>query len=442
MRKKNFKKTVCTIALAGLCVYAVDAPEEAKASGIPVVDGAHIATSIYNYLAKMDENSAWTGSMGGGIGDVASKSVMTGGLLDNMRGTLDMITAQNQAIAGYQQETDQRNRLREVTKMMETAVLERQMAIANDACKDLSRQGTSGASSAGGSDSARKTKDAVEKLLRSTTSNATNVGNVLKGRTESGFCSQEDISVDGKSINLSNCTAVGPMPGADQSVSSLFEPAEAPGVVRRNATYNNGTGKALAANKDQAFAASTVINNITAALSPLTLEKEVGNDTAAGKDYSAKKVVYNSLVSAAIRPLSVIKGRRDVNAETLAAAGSKKSIWANEKETWMRVFMQEASAFPSFPSDEENVRYEVMRRYADDPKHADSWILNLETKSGDEITKELAKMQAIQLYLSHQNHLRMEENNALLAAILMRDMTGMTKGGMDGLAQQARSSAK
>lgn len=377
----------------------------------------------------------------------AIRLYLTSGVGDTGTGLIATIQKTQDANRLYSQESDALQQSRNQVLAMNQAMANRVAAGIPDPrdCDELPRM--VGARAGGGGGSSAIAKGRSEARLAAGSAGAlptatAHAAIVYANHEAGGYCAAEDINysgVSGKAAtrNAFNCTTVGAMPDGDARAQGLFVPAHdyasAPAAERMSLTFDNGT--APASGPSQAAAADDTAGNIVARFAPPALNKGA-EQTPDGRVFLAKTKVFNARLSPAINALTSISSRRNAAANPLSA--DALALWndGNVQGVYDRIFS--GAKHPQKPSEIEVLRYEVMRRYAD--YGANSWAQKV-TNESDPAKRSLAQLQsqAVEMNLLYQIHGRLEENNAIQAAILSQLMNPITKTELELNAQKTRN---
>jgi len=307
-------------------------------------------------------------------------------------------------------------------------------------CTEIIR-GAAGRGSMGGGGGTRAGKARVESLAAANSpgtrvSDTDHAADVLSvhGSASNGYCSKQDVSYTGDAAkafgatrNASSCTAVGAMPDADARVQSIFVPAHDFEKVAAGDAAEIAKATSLTFNDDQQKAAAYASKNLASSFSPPAMSKEA-EDSPAGKLLLAKQKILQARISPAVSAIAQIAaGRSPVALGTTAADGLAQSWLTNATPVYQRVFPA-GTVVPQKPSSMEILRYEVYRRFLDIGGGADSWTTKLnENQDPAKIAQIQAETQAVQLYVEFELLNRIEENNAIQAAILAQLVNPITK---------------
>lgn len=290
----------------------------------------------------------------------------------------------------------------------------------------------------GGGRGGRASKGMIEKVVANNAagtapSSTAQAGEVYGTHAQAKYCSKADITyTNGQTHAAFGCTAASTtMPDGDSRVQSLFVPAhdfETPSkALEANLTFSE---------PDHIQASADSAKTLVASFSPIGLTKDV-ETTPDGKTYLSKVKVFNARVSPAVHALAQIASMRipDKNLPQFLSDGWKGTAGP----VYSRIFP--GMKLPDQPSDAEVMRFEVVRRFAD--FGPDSWYQKL-LDDDDETNqvRELNSTQAVALYLNWQIHNRLEENNAIQAAILAQLVNPVTKADMDTAAKAVYSNKK
>lgn len=295
------------------------------------------------------------------------------------------------------------------------------------ACDEIPR--VMGARMGGGGGGSRAAKGTYEAAVSDhgggTAPNyASQVGDVYgahAGASGNNYCSTADVKYsNGQPHAAFGCAAASTtMPDGDARVQSLFVPAHdynnAAVAARQNITLTPQTAKA----------AQDSMTSILSSFSPAGLPKDL-ESTSEGKSYLARVKVYNARMSPALNALSQIVALRNPD---LNLSASYQGTWQSiAQPVYANIFP--GTTIPPTPSEAEIMRFEVLRRYAD--FGSTSWHTTIiqDTDQG-RLLQELNTTEAVKLYVDWQIHNRMEENNALQAAILAQLTNPITKSDLD-----------
>lgn len=205
------------------------------------------------------------------------------------------------------------------------------------------------------------------------------------------WCDATDYAAYGSTI----CQGVSQYPAGDKQVNSLFDGA-------------GKTGKSpdLTFNQKQTDAAVAYSLNATPLLAGRQLTKgEV--KTASGQQYVGLMTQYQAINSAAKEPMMAIiadsqpsDATKDVLTDVLQTPSAKSYFDATASEEARRTGTMSKREFESF---------EVGRRYANT-----AYIADLQAMSGDNLTRELVRVQTLNNWLMLELKQQQEKTNILL----------------------------
>lgn len=372
--------------------------------------------AIYNYLAY-------------GIAEDATKA---------SKGLIGTIIKEHELDRKYLEEQLALNHSRDQTLAMKQAYATnvagkiQDYRVCDDLVRDLQAQtsGGGGAVGRGGGGSVAKSEIEASVAKSQAGNEMTQVGHTerIASTHKASYCSEDDLKYkDGTARNAFGCTAISSknMPDADARAQSIFAPAinfkDKNAILKQNLTYN----------ADQKQAAADAITNIVAAFSPPAMPKTF-EQTEQGKAFLAKTKTFNARISSAVHALSSMADRRvAMNQNVSGGGGTVVGSWdfgdPNWIETYKRVFGSQITV-PSKLSEADSLRFEVYRRYYDNPTASGSWYKE-KVASGDDSEKfrEMLRIGSAQMLLMYNIHQRMEENNMIQAAILSHMINPVTK---------------
>ena len=264
------------------------------------------------------------------------------------------------------------------------------------------------------------------------------------GHKAGGYCTSEDanyVKTDdsvGDSRQGFDCLPgdTKKMPDGDARVQSILRPAHDytdPNAIKQygtSLTFNNGAASLPIG--DQAKAADDAIATIAARFSPPTLPKDV-EQTPSGKILLTKVKAFNARVSPAIEAMSSAAARLNASKNGIPAA-QVASLLADFQAVYGRLFP--GSPVPSNVSEEEVMRYEVLRRFADP---SGNWLKTLNaTGDAARVGQIQAQTQAVELQLLYTLNERANETNMLLSALVAQSVNPITRQEIDNLAHNAQ----
>lgn len=260
--------------------------------------------------------------------------------------------------------------------------------------------------------------------------------NATHGSADLGLCAKEDVSFDangdaakayGSSRNLNGCQAAGPMPNGDIRGQSLFVPAYDYVKVADGDAGELAKASSLTFNPKQSTVAGIAAKNIVASFSAPAMPKDV-EASPAGQLVTAKGKILQARLSPAIQALASIASFRAPAALGSKAADALSNNWmSTATPVYGRVFPA-GTEVPKVPSLAEILRFEVFRRYMDFGGDQDSWLAQLnDSQDPARVGRMQAETQAVQLYVEYEILNRLEENNAIQAAILSQLVNPVSK---------------
>lgn len=439
------KTTVFKRALSALAVTGALASMSAPAQAFTEVDPHWRAweASTYTQFVMKVNNQFY--NINQYLADI--HAYLTNGDGDTGRGVIGTITKTMDAQRKFSEEDTANEHARMQVLSMNQAMATRVAAsISNPRdCYELPKG--MGARMGGGGGATAASKGRIETNLAkegagTKTSEVAHAAAVYGNHSANGHCTAEDAKyagVNGGSADRQafGCTAPGKMPDGDARAQSLFVPAhdytKADAPERLSLTFDNGQ---KVNGPSQAMSADETIANIVARFSPPALPKGV-EQTPQGRVLLTKQKVFNARLSPAVNALSTIAAGRD-GVNNPMSDTMRKSVWGDEVAgVYGRVFP--GLKVPVKPSEMEVLRYEVMRRYAD--YGGGSWNEKMVSNSDPAARSKMQlENQAVQLNLLYQIHSRMEENNAVQAAILSHLVNPITKSDLELAAQGALNS--
>lgn len=255
------------------------------------------------------------------------------------------------------------------------------------------------------------------------------------GSESSKTCTDEDVkytgpaaSMYGETRNRFGCTKAGTMPDGDVRAQSIFVPAVDYTKVAKSDPDETAKSMSMTFNQEQSLVAEKAIKNGIAAFSPPAMPKDV-EGSAPGRMLLAKQLVYKARVSAAETAMAAIKVDRDPSND-LNKDSSIIQNWKNvARPVYEAVYgpIFARKYLPDVPSAAEFLRFEVVRRVFDTTSD-NNWQNEL---AKDDNTARIARMQAeteaLQLYTLQKILHRLEEGNAVQAAILAQMINPVTK---------------
>lgn len=254
------------------------------------------------------------------------------------------------------------------------------------------------------------------------------------GAADANLCTKQDVNYSGDaavafgtSRKGYGCTAVGTMPDGDARAQSILVPAHDYDKVAAGDAAEIAKASSLTYSPTQAKVAAMATRNLAQGFSAPALSPEA-EKSPAGKLLLAKEKILQMRISPAVQALASIAGSR-----TPAALGSNAAtaLSANWKSTagpiYSRVFPA-GTVVPDVPSTAELTRFEVYRRMFDIGGGADSWVGKLmESNDPAQVAQIQAETQAVQLYVEYEILGKLEENNAMQAAILAQLVNPVSK---------------
>lgn len=261
------------------------------------------------------------------------------------------------------------------------------------------------------------------------------------GKTGNGFCSKQDARYEGDAKKAFGsqrgaygCTEQGDMPNGDARIQSVFIPAHDYEKVAAGNMSEIAKASSLTYNPRQALAADLAIKNMTSSFSTPALPPSA-ESTPGGKLLIARQKILEDRISPAVLALSTIRGTltpADINGSVNAA------FLSNWKDTagaiYARIFPP-GTAVPDSPSIGEITRFEVFRRFFDVGDGDGSWVNKLNKEDAVGVARIQAETEAVQLYVSYEILNRIEQNNALQAAILAQLINPVSKQEITAAAQ-------
>jgi hypothetical protein len=296
------------------------------------------------------------------------------------------------------------------------------------ACDEIPKVmgGRMGGGGGGGSRNSKGAYEApvVNKGGGTSLNNATQAGQVYgthAGGNGNNYCSTADVKyTNGEAHAAFGCSAASTtMPDGDARVQSLFIPAH---------DYNNASvaaAQSITFKPESAKAAQDAATSILSSFSPAALPKDL-ETSSEGKTYLARVKVYNARISPAVHALAQLASSRSPD---LNLPAPFKAAWMSVAQPVFAHILPGVTV-PEVPSEAEVTRFEVLRRYAD--FGTTSWANDVikDTDQG-RLLQMLNTTEAVKLYVEWQIHNRMEENNALQAAILAQLTNPINKGELD-----------
>ena len=275
----------------------------------------------------------------------------------------------------------------------------------------------------GGGGGGRAIKGSIERVVSNAgggtaPSSVAQAGDVYATRSQAKYCSTADVTFsNGKRHAAFGCSAASTtMPAADVRVQSLFVPAhnfEDPAQEKAaNLTFST---------PEEGQAAADAAKMVISAFSPVGLTPDM-ESTPAGKQYLTRVAAFNARLSPAIHALAQIASLRMPDANL--ASEIAESWKANATPVYARIFP--GMKVPEKPSESEVMRYEVLRRYAD--YGPESWHQKqIQDDDQARLTRELTDAVVVNTYVNWQTHNRLEESNAIQAALLAQSVNPTTK---------------
>lgn len=254
------------------------------------------------------------------------------------------------------------------------------------------------------------------------------------GDAAASLCTIQDVNYSGGAAvafgtkrNSYGCTAPGTMPDGDARAQSILVPAHDYEKVAQGDPSEIAKAASLTYSPAQAKVSGMAATNLTQSFSAPVLSPDI-ESSPAGKLLLAKEKILQARISPAIAALASLAGSRTPAALGAASAKALTDNWkATAGPVYTRVFAA-GTQVPDVPSTAELTRYEVYRRMFDIGGGADSWVGKLmESNDPAQVGQIQAETQAVQLYVEYEILGRLEENNAMQAAILSQLVNPVTK---------------
>lgn len=299
------------------------------------------------------------------------------------------------------------------------------------ACENMSTASGRGGASSKSQDMANGMKDETGEYIDSEKPNINNLEEKIATKETYKVCTEEDVK-----SQRAGCKEVGEYSAADKRASSLLTPPikdsdNKAGIVP-NETYE----------AEQLSIALKTLLNLVITVPEAEVNDPNQTNTNSGMLYTVNRDAFLTRLDTAVNGITnilsskaagnlVIGGGKatEVELDKMAAIAQKTWVSNENKSKWEQ--LNPNKKFPTYPSERERLKFEIDKRYADTTE--DSWQQQVNNFTEDELSREIAQMQAIELKLNDVLMKRMDDNNLILAALLANSLDPVSRSNLKAL---------
>lgn len=304
------------------------------------------------------------------------------------------------------------------------------------ACEQMSTASGRGGASAKSKDMASGLNTETNSYIDSDKRNITNIEEKIVTKEVYSVCTEDDVK-----SKRANCTKVGDYPAADKRASSLITPpikeSENKSGVVANETYE----------AEQIQIALKTLLNLVITIPQSEIADQNQSNSNAGMLFSVNRDAFLTRLNSAVNGISNILASKaasnlilgdgkttEIKLDKLASIAHEVWNSSENKAKWEE--LNPNKKFPKFPSERERLKFEIDKRYAD--TSPESWQEKINNFTEDELGREIAQMQVIELKLNDMLMKKMDDNNLILASLLAHSLDPVTTSDLESIKQNVQ----